>query len=292
VPLSVMSSAIIIPSVHHFSDHFKKEFLIYESAFSDILGIIAFYALLDIGGGETSGMSDVALSISGNLGLTIILSIIISYVLIVIFQFVKGEVKLFMLIAVLLVLYAGGKLLHLSSLVTILIFGLMLNNKDLFFRGGLTYLIKDKEYDDILKNFRVVTLETAFVIRTFFFVAFGMSIILGQLFHWSVPVITVIALIAIYGTRFLGLKALFPKKSIEPEIFIAPRGLITVLLFYKIPAQHASDAFQPGILLLTILITGLVLTYGLIRYAKRNPQTHGHGEESTPQAQMETQNNH
>ena len=130
------------------------------------------------------------------------------------------------------------------------------------------------------------------MIRTFFFVAFGMSIILGQLFHWTVPVITIIALIGIYGTRFLGLKALFPKKSIEPEFFVAPRGLITVLLFYKIPEQHASPEFQPGILLLTILITGLVLTYGLIRYAKKNPSA-GHGDhQNASEPQMETQNNH
>ena len=46
VTLSVMSSAIIIPSVSSLEEK-KKEFMIYEATFSDILGIIFFYFLLD-----------------------------------------------------------------------------------------------------------------------------------------------------------------------------------------------------------------------------------------------------
>ena len=43
IPLSVLSSAIIIPSLEGLSEY-KKEFMIYESTFSDILGIVAFLA--------------------------------------------------------------------------------------------------------------------------------------------------------------------------------------------------------------------------------------------------------
>ncbi|NNM18993.1 MAG: sodium:proton exchanger, partial [Croceitalea sp.] len=46
-PLSILSSAIIIPSVSGLKDH-KKEFHIYESTFSDILGIMLFYFLISI----------------------------------------------------------------------------------------------------------------------------------------------------------------------------------------------------------------------------------------------------
>ena len=41
IPVSVISSAIVIPSIGGISEE-KREFLIYESAFSDILGIIMF----------------------------------------------------------------------------------------------------------------------------------------------------------------------------------------------------------------------------------------------------------
>jgi len=46
IPMAIMSSAIIIPSVSNLSEH-KKEFLVFESAFSDIAGIMFFNFLLD-----------------------------------------------------------------------------------------------------------------------------------------------------------------------------------------------------------------------------------------------------
>ncbi|MBS1933272.1 MAG: cation:proton antiporter, partial [Bacteroidetes bacterium] len=39
IPLSIMSSSIVIPSLHHLSEE-KKEFLVYEASFSDIIGIL------------------------------------------------------------------------------------------------------------------------------------------------------------------------------------------------------------------------------------------------------------
>ncbi|MGB6031371.1 MAG: sodium:proton exchanger, partial [Bacteroidota bacterium] len=41
IPLAVLSSAIVIPSVSRLDEE-KKEFLVYESTFSDILGILMF----------------------------------------------------------------------------------------------------------------------------------------------------------------------------------------------------------------------------------------------------------
>ena len=41
IPLAVMSSTIVIPSIHPLTEQ-KKEFLVYEASFSDILGILVF----------------------------------------------------------------------------------------------------------------------------------------------------------------------------------------------------------------------------------------------------------
>ena len=49
-----------------------------------------------------------------NLALTVIFSVIISYILIYVLQNIKGHVKLFLLIAILLLLYAVGGMFHLS----------------------------------------------------------------------------------------------------------------------------------------------------------------------------------
>lgn len=268
VPLAVMSSAIIIPSVQILGER-KKEFLIFESALSDILGIIIFYALLDFH--HAAEGDNVGLTLAFKTLITLVLSVVISYGLIILFQYVKGHVKLFVMIASLLALYSLGKLLHLSSLIIILVFGLMLNNKELFFRGRLQNLIDEEAIDGILKEFKPITLETAFIVRTFFFVAFGFSIVPGQLLDVTVPIITLIVLIAIYGTRYIGLRTVF-FNEIKPEIYVAPRGLITILLFYAIPLEVSTDAFAPGILLLTVLITSFVMTYGLIQ-DRRGPKS-------------------
>lgn len=265
VPLSVMSSAIIIPSIGSLSAE-SKEFLTFEASFSDILGIILFYALAGAAGAAEED-SFVVLGSVGDVGITIVLSFILTYVLIIAFQSVKGHVKLFFLIAILLALYGGMKYLHYSPLLLILIFGLGLNNKELFFQGRLAYLIHDETFDEIVKEFRFITLESAFVVRTFFFVVFGMSIELAPLTDIWVWIITGIAVVAVYGTRFIGLKA--AGRKINPEIFIAPRGLITVLLFYGMPANMVSEEFNTGILVLTILATSFVMSYGLIMNGRK-----------------------
>lgn len=260
-----MSSAIIIPSIGSLSDE-SKEFLTFEASFSDILGIILFYALAGAAGASEED-SFVVLGSVGDVGITIVLSFILTYVLIIAFQSVKGHVKLFFLIAILLALYGGMKYLHYSPLLLILIFGLGLNNKELFFQGRLAYLIHDETFDEIVKEFRFITLESAFVVRTFFFVVFGMSIELAPLTDVWVWIITGIAVVAVYGTRFVGLKV--AGRQINPEIYIAPRGLITVLLFYGMPANMISEEFNTGILVLTILATSFVMSFGLIMNGRK-----------------------
>ena len=47
---------------------------------------------------------------------------------------------------------------------------------------------------------------------------------------------------------------------------IAPRGLITLLLFYSIPKELLNQNFNGGILLFVIIISSLLMTYGLIRF--------------------------
>jgi len=268
VPLSIMSSAIVIPSVTSLFED-KKEFMIYESTFSDILGIMFFYFLIENVGADNTGT--VVYSIIGNIVITIVVSIAISYALVMLFQRIVGDVKLFMLIAVLILLYAIGKQLHLSSLVIILVFGLLLNNTHLFFFGRLKTWLDAKMISGVLKDLHLVTRESAFVVRTFFFVVFGTTIDFRALLDLEIVGVSLIIVAVFYASRFLLLKAFFLKKSILPELFITPRGLITVLLFFSIPIELASDTFNSDIILITILATSIIMTWGLVRYSNVEP---------------------
>ena len=261
IPLSILSSAIILPSVEDLNEN-KKEFMIYESTISDILGIIAFYAVLSMIGADSN--EGVYGEVFGNLVFTVIFSIIISYVLVYVFQNIAGHVKLFLLIAILLLLYAVGKMFHLSSLVMILIFGVILNNYKLFFSGGLASLLNMERVNHILNDMKVITAESAFVVRTFFFIIFGWSITISDLFSLKVIGIGVCILFIIYVIRALFL-FLFQGKDIFPQLFLAPRGLITILLFFAIPEEtrNANEEIE-GVLLFIILTTCLIMSWALV----------------------------
>jgi len=263
-PLSILSSAIIIPSVTALSEA-KKEFHIYESTFSDIMGIMLFYFLTGQLEAESGSNGYAEFGIS--LVLTIVLSFVASYLIIFTFQHIKSHVKLFLLIAVLLLLYAIGKKMHLSSLIIILIFGLLIANMHLFFRGKLGKWLHLEKAKSIYDGLHVVTMETAFVVRTFFFVIFGITISLASLASLKVAMISGLIILSIYVIRWIILRVTIGTDLI-PQLFIAPRGLITVLLFYAIDEKLQIATFEPGILLFIIIGTSLIMTGAMI-YDKR-----------------------
>ena len=258
-PLSILSSAIIIPSVNSL-EYTKKEFHIYESTFSDILGIMLFYYLLgDMEPDHAGGL----LQFSATTILTLVLAFVASYLIIFIFQHIKSHTKLFLLIAVLLLLYAIAKKFHLSSLIIILVFGLVIANMGLFFRGKLgKYLVVEKA-NQIYEGLHVITLETAFVVRTFFFVMFGITITLSSMLSFNVALISLAIIASIYIIRWVILTIFFGKDTM-PQVFIGPRGLITILLFYSIPEEMLVPGFDKGILLFVIIVTSLIMTWALI----------------------------
>ena len=214
-PLSILSSAIIIPSVTSL-EFTKKEFHIYESTFSDILGIMLFYYLLgDMEPDHAGGL----LQFSATTILTLVLAFVASYLIIFIFQHIKSHTKLFLLIAVLLLLYAIAKKFHLSSLIIILVFGLVIANMGLFFRGKLgKYLVVEKA-NQIYEGLHVITLETAFVVRTFFFVIFGITITLSSMLSFNVALISLAIIASIYIIRWVILTIFFGKDTMPQVIY-------------------------------------------------------------------------
>ena len=233
LPLSVMSSAIIIPSVEKLSRN-TREFMIYESTFSDILGIIFFYMLLDWF--RLPDIGQVITETSVKFGLTLLASVVLTLGLAFVFQKLLREINYFLIFAILLLVYAVGKEFHLSALILILVFGVMINNKAIFFRGFFNRFINDDTYDGILSNMKLFIKDTAFLIRTFFFFFFGLMISPEAFLDLSTYYVVFIILAALYAIRYFSLKVFFHTQII-PELFIAPRGLITILLLFSIPEE-------------------------------------------------------
>ena len=268
VPLSIISSAIIIPSIQSL-DESKRSFLIYESTFSDVLGLLMFQVVL---GSLATGAVKSSSEIIGNIGLSIFISIFISILLIYLFQKIRGHTKLFFLFSILLLLYALGEKLHLSSLLIVLIFGIILNNYKIFFVGFLAKSIDEEKVNGIQNYFKIIIMESAFVVRTFFFILFGYFVSLGSLLNFEVIIISLVLLATIYSIRFI---LIFPTMGGRswPELFLSPRGLITILLFFSIPDEYVIDKvfhseIIPGILLFIILGSALAMSNALIGVKK------------------------
>ena len=114
IPLSIISSAVAIPSAGGLLPN-HKEFVVYESTFSDILGIMIFnYAVRQFESDQSLLVGQSLISLAFQIIGVILISLVITYVLFRLLQNIAYHVKFFLILALLVLVYAFGKLLHLS----------------------------------------------------------------------------------------------------------------------------------------------------------------------------------
>lgn len=266
IPLAVISSAIAIPSVGQMSEE-KKEFIVYESVFSDILGILLFNIII---ANETFQANSVAW-LAADFLIVIVISVVFTGLILFFIDKTTMNIKFFLMLAILILLFAFGKIVHLSSLLLILFFGLFLNNFDLIGKERLNKYIDIGKLNLGIERFRLITNESAFLIRTFFFFIFGCSVHIVTLLNFRIVLTGIIIVALLYGIRFLYLKFL-ARRNPFPELFIAPRGLITILLFYAIPLEYNIGVISEGVLFFVILVTSLLMMFGLMKSEEKIPE--------------------
>lgn len=268
IPLAVISSAVAIPSAANFASK-PREFIIYESSFSDIIGIMVFnFALLDNAGSPMS-----FLKFGGDTLLIILISIVSSILLFVFLHYVKLHLKFIFTFAVLFLLYALVKKLHLPSLLLIMFFGMLLNNYKLISFDWIQKWLKEDKFDKELEQLKSITAESAFLIRTFFFLLFGFSLNLGQLNNQNLWILTFEITAILFILRWVILR-LMDKNLVFPALFIGPKGLITVLLFYSIPNDKRIFGFEEPSLFMLIIVTCLLMMGGTI-FSKKSKSING-----------------
>lgn len=266
IPLSIMSSTIVIPSIHPLTEQ-KKEFLIYEASFSDILGILVFNYFT---AKEVLTWRSLAV-FGGNIVLSVVLSLVLSLLLLLILAKTRLNIKFILVIALLVLIYSGGKMLALPSLLIILVFGLMINNWEIIRLPLLRFYFPHGEVDSLRHLMHTITAESSFLVRTFFFLLFGFSIPIQAIADNDVMLVGGLIVLALFIIRLLYLR-FFLHTNVFPEAFFIPRGLITIVLFYKIPSNLKLQTFNDGILFFIILTTGLIMALGMIFYKKRPEQ--------------------
>ena len=273
IPLSIISSAVAIPSASSLLNQ-EREFVIYESTFSDILGIMIFnYALRQFDSQEPFVGAAPLINLGFQIIGVIIISVLITYMLFRLLQKIDHQVKFFLILALLILVYALGKLFHLPALVTIFIFGIFLGNvKSLLPQFLRNYLDLEKT-EKGLHEFHVLTAESTFIVRTFFFLFFGFSIQLINFNSLSPLIYGLIIFITMLLFRYLYFTVTTLKIKPSPIVYMSPRGLISILLFIKLKEVSFINTIQVPIdervLLIVILSSMLIMLLGTMKKQKK-----------------------
>ena len=284
IPLSIISSAVAIPSATGLITN-NKEFVVYESTFSDILGIMIFYyCIRQAEKGEAFIGLEPIFTLIGQIFLIIGISIVITYLLFQLIQRIEHHVKFFLILALLILAYEIGKdFLKLPSLVLIFIFGIFLSNFTNLIPKSLKKYIKT---DDIKKSdlheFHLLTAESTFLVRTFFFLFFGFSIPLESFVEFEPYIIGATVLLIMYGVRYFYLALVINDEESKPLLYFSPRGLITILLFLSISDYdiQKSNIVDEKVLLVIIIASMLIMIQGSIKRTKKENEESNEPQQS------------
>ena len=268
-PLSIISSAVAIPSSAGLRQQ-EKEFVVYESTFSDILGIMLFnYAIRQFETNQSLVSAESLLALGGQILGVIVVSLLITFCLFQLLQKIEHHVKFFLILALLILVYAFGKYFHLPALVTIFIFGLFLSNVNALLPGFLKRRLDLEETEKGLHEFHILTAESTFLVKTFFFLFFGFSIKITDFTSTEPFVYGLIIFGIMWALRYVYFTVTTFKLSPSPLVFISPRGLISILLFLQIAEikflEGTAVLIDEKVLLVVILSSMLVMTRGTMK---------------------------
>lgn len=261
VPFAVISSAVAIPS-SRFLPPAGREFVVYESSISDILGVLVFFAVLNSDG----TLGGVLYGLVGGSMLSLVLAIVCAVGLVLVLMRVEGHIRFVPLLAGLFGLYAVGKLMHLSPLIMVLFLGLLLNNPRFITRLPGLRGAMDASYEATLSEFKVLVQELTFAVRGFFFILLGYWTDLSDLASIRAWAGAVLVLAVVYGGRRLLLR--FSGQEAASSLqWLAPRGLITVLLFLEARQALNLPGYINGVVVIVVLASTALVTVARARAA-------------------------
>ena len=268
-PLSIISSAVAIPSSAGLREQ-EKEFVVYESTFSDILGIMVFnYAIRQFETNQALVSAESLVALGLQILGVIVVSLLITFCLFYLLQRIEHHVKFFLILALLILVYALGKIFHLPALVTIFIFGLFLSNVNALLPQFMKKRLDLEATEKGLHEFHILTAESTFLVKTFFFLFFGFSIDLTAFTSIDPFFYGLLIFGIMLGLRYAYFIVTTFKINPSPLVFISPRGLISILLFLQIAEvnflKDVKTLVDERVLLVVILVSMLIMTRGTMK---------------------------
>ncbi len=259
IPLAIISSAIAIPSARNLlAGH--KEFVTYESSLSDIFGVI-FFNFISLN--ENLNTESVGVFV-----FQLLLMILVSFVSTVGLSFllskITNHIKFTPIILLIILIYSISKIYHLPSLIFILIFGLFIGNLDELKRFKIIAKLNPEILNSEVKRFKEIATEITFMIRALFFLLFGYLIETSELLNPDTAIWAILITMGVFIIRFILLKII--KLDLNPLLYIAPRGLITILLFLSISEEQYVEIANKSLILQVIILSAFVMMIGLMKH--------------------------
>ena len=149
------------------------------------------------------------------------------------------------------------------GLVFVLLFGLFIGNIDELKQLKWLKVFDTDNLNSEVQKFKNIVIEGTFLIRTLFFILFGFLIETEEILNtntlvWSVGIVAGILIV-----RYIFLK--FTKLPITPLLYVAPRGLITILLFLSILPSQSISFVNKSLIIQVIVLTALVMMTGILK---------------------------
>lgn len=255
VPLAVISSAVAIPTARALNRE-HNEFVVYESSLSDILGVVFFNFVVT--NKVINGWA--FLHFGGQLVIMVLVSLVATIGLALLLRKIDHHVKFIPIVLLIVLIYALGKVYHLPGLIFILLLGLFLGNVGKLSGISIFSRLDPRALKVQVHKFGELVTELTFLTRASFFLLFGYTINVSELINTGSLAVALGLVAAIFAIRALFLR-LFGL-SVFPLLFIAPRGLITVLLFLSIPATVVVPVISRGLVIQVVVITALIMMAG------------------------------
>ena len=257
VPFAVISSAIAISSAKNLLPK-DREFVIYESTFSDIFAVVLFNFI--IRNEVIDGNSFVVFG--WQLILILVITVIATLGLSLLMSKIRHRVKFVPIILLIILIYAIAKEYHLPALIFIFILGLFIGNLDKFKRFRFVDKLQPEIMVKEVVKLNDITTEITFSIRSLFFILFGYLINTHELLNAKTFIIATGILVGIIVLRIIGLK--IARQNLNPLLYVAPRGLITILLFITIPDTERIPMVNNSLVIQVIVLTALFMMVGLM----------------------------
>lgn len=256
IPLGIISSAVAISSAVLLSRD-QREFITFESAVSDIFGILVFDFIMLNEGSIGSGL--ISFGLKGLI--TIVIAAVMTTILGFMLHRIQYHVSYIIILTSVVLVYILAKLIHLPGLFLVVVFGLALSNYRLVENTRVNKFVNfDKFREDII-SYKKILAELTFLVRSFFFIMFGFYTSLAGFLNINNLLFAAAITAGIFILRGIFFRFLLGKNA-GKLVWFAPRGLITILLFLSIPAELRMALINEEVVTLVILMSIFVMMIG------------------------------